>query len=93
MHDLRKMFWFRCGWGREKFLKYTSNFLKKIRTETQTPHLAHRLFTMHLKHLYKVEWATNPAKEEFKGILNYKDRLWWEANEKENYKRRKWQGR
>ena len=91
-HYLRKMFWFRCGWEREQNLKHTSNFLKKIRAETQTPHLAHRLLTMHFKHLYKVEWATNPAKKELKDIRDYRDRLWWDAVKKENYKRRKLEG-
>ena len=75
--------------GKGKILKRTSNFLKKIEAETQTPHLAHRLLTMHFKHLYKVEWATIPAKKELKDIRDYRDRLWWDAVKKENYKRRK----
>ena len=47
---------------------------------------------MHFKHLYKVEWATNPAKKELKDIRDYRDRLWWDAVKKENYKRRKLEG-
>ena len=87
LHFLRKIFWWRGGWSREQYMKYSTRFTTETRKKLKVPNLSHRLLNMYFKQIYKAETGEADAQQLLKEVRAHKDKMWFEGIKKGRIKK------